>query len=140
MRTVVFAEYGAPEVLTFAEVYKPTPRDNEVLVKVYATTVTTAECMMRRGQPSWGRVIIGLRRPRKKLRTLGTELAGEIEAVGRNVQRFRKGDQVFGFTGFSVGAYAEYKCMAETGSLALKPDNTSYLEAAAAGDRAYTAL
>jgi NADPH2:quinone reductase len=140
MRAVVFAEYGAPEVLKLDEVDQPTPGNGEVLVKVHATTVTTAECMMRRGQPRWGRIIIGLRRPRKKIRTLGLELAGEIEAVGRGVQRFRKGDQVFGFTSFSVGSYAEYKCMPETGSLALKPVNTTYLEAAAAVDGASTAL
>ncbi len=140
MRAVVFAEYGSPEVLTIAEVDKPAPGDGEVLVKVHATTVTAAECLMRQGEPRWGRIIIGLRRPRKKLRTLGTEFAGEIEAVGPGVRRFVPGDQVFGFSGFSVGAYAEYKCVAETGSLALKPANTSYLEAAAAVDGPSTAL
>ena len=93
MKAVVFTEYGAPDVLEIEEVDKPVPRDGEVLVKVHATTVTTAECLMRRGQPRWGRVVIGLRRPRKRIRTLGIELAGEIEAVGRNVRRFRVGDQ-----------------------------------------------
>lgn len=140
MRVVVFAEYGSPEVLTLDEVAKPAPRNGEVLVKVHATTVTTAECLMRQGQPRWGRIILGLRRPRKKIRTLGTEFAGEVEAVGPGVRRFSKGDQVFGFTGFGLGANAEYKCVSESGSLALKPANTSYLEAAAAVDGASTAL
>jgi NADPH:quinone reductase-like Zn-dependent oxidoreductase len=102
--------------------------------------VTSAECGMRKGQPMWGRVILGLTKPRKKLRTLGLELAGEIEATGKDVTRFRKGDQVFGFTGFGVGACAEYKCMPETGSLALKPVNKSYEEAVAVVDGASTAL
>lgn len=140
MKAVMFAEYGAPEVLTLDDVAQPTPRDGEVLVRVHATTVTTAECLMRQGRPIWGRIIIGLRRPRKRIRTLGLELAGEVEAVGPGVRRFKPGDQVFGFTGFGVGAYAEYKCMPETGSLALKPANTTYPQAAAAVDGASTAL
>lgn len=140
MKAVVFAEYGSPEVLTLDDVAQPTPRDGEVLVRVHATTVTTAECLMRQGRPRWGRIIIGLRRPRKRIRTLGLELAGEVEAVGPGVRRFKPGDQVFGFTGFGVGAYAEYKCMPETGSLALKPANTTYPQAAAAVDGASTAL
>ncbi|MFC7449630.1 NAD(P)-dependent alcohol dehydrogenase [Rhodococcus daqingensis] len=140
MKAIVHTRFGGPDVLELEQIRKPTPRDGEVLVRVHATTVTTAECKMRRGEPLWGRVILGLRRPRRKLRTLGLELAGEIEAVGRAVHRFRPGDQVFGFTGFNIGAYAEYKCLPESASLALKPVNTTYEEAAAAVDGATTAL
>jgi NADPH2:quinone reductase len=95
---------------------------------------------MRRGEPRWGRVIIGFTGPRKRMRTLGTELAGEVEAVGNDVRRFRPGDQVFGFAGFNIGANAEYICLPERASLSLKPVNTSYDEAAAAVDGATTAL
>ncbi|MFI6430696.1 NAD(P)-dependent alcohol dehydrogenase [Rhodococcus oryzae] len=140
MKAIIHTRFGGPEVLGLEQVRIPTPRDNEVLVKVHATTVTTAECKMRRGEPLWGRVILGLRRPRKKMRTLGLELAGEIETVGRDVHRFKPGDQVFGFTGFDIGAYAEYKCLPDTASLALKPVTKTYEEAAAAVDGATTAL
>jgi NADPH2:quinone reductase len=140
MKAVVRTEYGSPDVLQLKQVEKPAPKANEVLIRVHATTVTSAECSMRQGRPLWGRIIIGIRKPRKKVRILGLELAGEIEAVGNAVQRFRPGDQVFGFTGFGVSACAEYKCMPENGSLALKPANTTYAEAAAAVDGASTAL
>ena len=140
MKAIIHTRFGGPEVLELEQVPKPTPKDCEVLIKVHATTVTTAECKMRRGEPLWGRFILGLRRPRRKLRTLGLELAGEIEAVGKDVHRFQPGDQVFGFTGFDIGAYAEYKCLPETASLALKPVDRTYEEAAAAVDGATTAL
>lgn len=93
---------------------------------------------MRRGEPLWGRVILGLGRPRRKI--LGLEFAGEISLMGRNVERFKKGDQVYGFTGFGLGAYAEYLCMPQKGSLGMKPANTTYEEAAAVVDGATTAL
>jgi len=140
MRAIVYTKYGPPEALQLAEVDKPTPQANEVLIKVYATTATAAEGLMRRGEPLWGRIILGLRKPRKRYRILGIEMAGEIEAVGRDIKRFQKGDQVYGFTGFSVGAYAEYTCMPEKGSLAIKPANMTYEEAAAIVDGASTAL
>jgi NADPH:quinone reductase-like Zn-dependent oxidoreductase len=140
MKAVVFSEYGSPDVLALSDVAVPVPRDGEVLIRIHATTVTTAECLMRQGRPIWGRIIIGLRKPRKGIRTLGTELAGEVKAVGPAVRKFKPGDQVFGFTGFGLGAYAEYTCMKETGSLALKPVNTSFQQAAAAVDGASTAL
>ncbi|MBG0831204.1 NAD(P)-dependent alcohol dehydrogenase [Planomonospora sp. ID67723] len=140
MKAVLFTRYGSPDVLGIQEVPKPAPGDKEVLIKVHATSVTSAECAMRRGEPRWGRIILGLRRPRKRMRTLGLEMAGEIESVGKDVRRFKKGDQVFGFAGFNVGACAEYKCMPEKGSLALKPANSTYEEAAAAVDGASTAL
>lgn len=140
MRAIEYSEYGSPDVLQLKEVEKPTPKSNEVLIKVYATTVTSAECAMRKGEPIWGRVIIGFRKPKQRFRRLGIELAGEIESIGKDVKRFQKGDQVFGFTGFAVGANAEYKCLPENGSLSLKPTNKDYSESAAAVDGATTAL
>ncbi|WP_283137784.1 NAD(P)-dependent alcohol dehydrogenase [Rhizohabitans arisaemae] len=140
MKAMVFTRYGAPDVLTLQEVAKPAPGDDEVLIRVRATSVTSAECAMRRGRPLWGRVVLGLGRPRKRMRTLGLEVAGEVESVGRNVRRFGGGDQVFGFTGFTLGACAEYVCLPEKASLAPKPANLSHEEAAAVVDGASTAL
>ncbi|GII93286.1 alcohol dehydrogenase [Sinosporangium siamense] len=136
----MFTQYGSPDVLALREVAKPVPRDHDVLIKVRATSVTSAECNMRRGKPLWGRIVLGLGRPRKRMRTLGLEIAGEIESVGKDVRRFSGGDQVFGFTGFNLGGCAEYVCMPEKGSLALKPVNLTYEEAAAVVDGASTAL
>ncbi len=140
MKAVVVRGFGPPEVLRLEDIDRPSPRRGEVLIKVHATTVTAAETMMRRGRPVWGRVIIGFTRPRKRFRVLGTELSGEVVSVGRGVHRFQPGDEVFGFTSFSLGAYAEYARMPETGSLAHKPKNATYHEAAAAVDGATTAL
>jgi NADPH2:quinone reductase len=138
MKAIVYTHYGPPEVLQLQEVQKPVPEANQVLIKVHATSVTAADCLVRRGEPAWGKLILGLRGPRRKI--IGTELAGEIEAVGREVTRFRPGDQVYGFTGFGLAAYAEYTCMPEKGSLGIKPTNLTYAEAAAAVDGATTAL
>ncbi len=138
MKAVVYHEYGNPNVFKLAEVTEPTPKENEVRIKIHATTVTAAEGLMRRGEPVWGRIIIGLRKPRKNI--LGIELAGEIDAIGKNVTRFQVGDQVYGFTGFGLGAYAEYTCMPEDGSLAIKPANMTYEEAATSVDGATTSL
>ncbi len=139
MKALVCLRYGPPEVLTLTEWGKPTPRDNEVLIRVRATTVTPAECLMRSGASPVGRAILGFTKPQKKYQILGLELAGTIEAVGGKVTRFKVGDEVFGFTGFSPGAYAEYKCMPETGALFIKPANLSHAEAAALVDGASTA-
>lgn len=140
MRAIGWTEYGSPDVLQLQEMEKPIPRDNEVLIKIYATTVTAADCTMRQGEPAWGKIILGLRKPRKRFRIPGIELAGEIESVGKDVKRFKKGDQVFGFTGFRAGAYAQYTCMPEKGSLGIKPANKTYEEAVAAVDGGSTAL
>ncbi len=136
MKAIVCTKYGPPDVLQLKEVERPVPEDNEVLIKIHAASVTNAEIASRTGKPFIVRLFVGLTRPRRP--NLGVELAGEIESVGKDVKLFKKGDQVFGYSGF--GAHAEYTCMPEDGVLTMKPANMTYEEAAVACDGLLTAL
>ena len=140
MKAIIWTKYGPPEVLQLAEIEKPIPKDNQVRIKIHATTVTAGDCEMRSLKfPLWlslpMRLYAGPIKP-SRIQIIGQELAGEIESVGKNVTRFKEGDQVFASTGFGSGTYAEYVCMPEVpgemeGLLVLKPANLSYQEAAA---------
>ena len=140
MKAIACTKYGPPEVLKMVEVEKPVPKDNEVCIKIHASAVTQSDIFIRSSQlpihyliPM--RIALGITKPRKKI--IGIVLAGEIESIGRKIKSFNVGDQVYGLTGFSLGTYAEYKCMPVRGTrafgcLALKPDNISYEEATVA--------
>jgi NADPH:quinone reductase-like Zn-dependent oxidoreductase len=138
MKAIVCTKYGAPDVLQLQEVEKPVPKDNEVLIKIHAAAATAAGLIGRKGEPFFVRLFSGLTKPQKNI--LGQELAGEIEAVGKDVKLFKEGDQVFGLTGIALGAHAEFKCMPEDGALLIKPANMSYEEAAAVVEGGLTAL
>ncbi len=150
MKAIVCPKYGPPEVFQLKEVEKPTPKDNEVLIKIHAASATVSDCIVRSGKVNillWlpMRIFVGFRRPRKPI--LGLELAGEVEGIGKEIKRFNIGDQVFAFTGMRLGAYAEYICLTEDGLcmprdciMALKPSNLTYEEAAACPTRGTLAL
>jgi NADPH:quinone reductase-like Zn-dependent oxidoreductase len=140
MKAIVCTEYGTPDVLQLKEVVKPTPKDNEVLIRVHAASVNFGDLMARNFKAVsprkfnmpfllwlFAKISFGLSKP--KITILGSELAGEIEAVGKDVTKFKVGDQVFAHVGMNMGAYAEYICLPEAGTVALKPSNLSYEEA-----------
>ena len=139
MRAVVYDHYGPPEVQRLEDVERPIPKEDEVLVKIHATTVTRTDCGVRDGKPFLIRFFFGLRRPRQRI--LGTELAGEVEAVGAAVSQFAVGDSVFGSTSaFMSGTHAEFICMRESAPLAHMPIGMTFEEAAAVSDGAILAL
>ncbi|MED3988226.1 NAD(P)-dependent alcohol dehydrogenase [Priestia aryabhattai] len=143
MKAMVCTKYGKPDVLQLEEVENPIPKENEILIKIHATTVTSGDCRVRSFNSPlllWlpMRIVLGLRKPRKSI--LGVELAGEVEDVGKNVTQFKKGDQLFAMTGMKFGGYAEYICLPEKGTIAVKPENVTCEEAASISFGGTTAL
>ncbi|MFK7757215.1 MAG: NAD(P)-dependent alcohol dehydrogenase [Flavobacteriales bacterium] len=138
MRAVFTEQYGKPEVLQIKTVEKPTPKSNEVLIKIKATSITAASTFMREGKPYLGRLVVGLTKP--KVKTPGTDLSGIVEMVGSDVRNFKVGDQIMAETGLNCGAYAEYICLSSDELIVKKPENASYEEATGIQDGACTAL
>ena len=138
MKAIVHTKYGSPDVLRLREVERPVPKDDEVLIRVRATTVNRTDCGFLRAEPFFARVFSGLLRPRATI--LGSELAGDVETAGKDVTSFQQGDQVFGLTGPRFGAHAEYVCLPEDAPIARKPANMDYEEAAAVCDGAMLAI
>ena len=138
MRAVVHDKYGPPDVLRLEDVQRPVPRDDEVLVRIHATTVNRTDTALRAAEPFASRFITGLRRPKRRI--LGSELSGEVEAVGTAVTEFKVGNQVFGVNPWKFGTHAEFVCMRESAPLAPKPAGTTFEEAAAVCDGAILAL
>jgi NADPH:quinone reductase-like Zn-dependent oxidoreductase len=143
MKAIVYEKYGPPDVLELREIEKPSPKNDEILIKVRATTVSTGDWRARSlemppGFGFMGRLFFGISKPRQPI--LGTELAGDVEAVGSDVKAFKAGDAVFAFPGASLGCHAEYKCLQESSPVVSKPANLSYGEAAALSFGGTTAL
>ncbi len=138
MKAVVHDTYGPPEVLRIEEVARPVPRDDEVLIRIRATTVSRTDCALRAGEPFFSRFITGVPRPRRRI--LGSDLAGEVEEAGRAVSQFKPGDHVFGINPWKFGTHAEYVCMREGAPLARMPAGAAFDEAAAVCDGAILAL
>jgi NADPH:quinone reductase-like Zn-dependent oxidoreductase len=138
MKAAICTTYGPPSVIQIQEVEKPPVKDNEVRIKIYATTVTPGDCVVRTSKMLVMRLLFGLRKPRKAI--LGSELSGKIEAVGNNVKNFKKGDPVIAYNGMKFGTHAEYISLSEHAALTIKPENMTYEQAAAIGFGGTTAL
>lgn len=138
MKAIIATKYGVPEILQLQEVDRPTPKDNEVLIRIHSSSITTADSMMRTGKPYFGRLFMGLRKPKKQI--TGTGFAGKVAAIGKNVSQFKTGDDVFGESTFGPGTNAEYLCIEENALLLPLPKNTSYSEAASICDGPLTSL
>ena len=138
MKAIVYTQYGSPAVLHLKEVMMPTPKDHEVRIRIRATAVNSGDCRLRKADPFGVRLFFGLMRPNRNI--LGGVFSGEVESVGKDVTLYKVGDEVFGATGMSFGAYGEYKCLPESGIFSVKPGGLSHMEAAAIPFGGTTAL